>query len=98
MSSPPSRGCRSPAIKPEDLGQVARDALMLQQHARPDIHFTSEIPPGGIVAPCDRRLIGQALTNLLQNAADAIASRPEAGDIALTVARMGDSDPYQRRR
>jgi two-component system nitrogen regulation sensor histidine kinase NtrY len=80
-----------PAIKMEDVGQVARDALMLQQHARPDIHFTAEIPAGGIMAPCDRRLIGQALTNLLQNAADAIASRPGAGDIALTVVRMGDS-------
>jgi two-component system nitrogen regulation sensor histidine kinase NtrY len=80
-----------PAIKMEDIGQVARDALMLQQHARPDIHFTAEIPAGGIMAPCDRRLIGQALTNLLQNAADAIASRPGAGDIALTVAPVGDS-------
>jgi two-component system nitrogen regulation sensor histidine kinase NtrY len=79
-----------PAIKAEDIGQVARDALMLQQHARPDIHFSADVPAGGIVAPCDRRLIGQALTNLLQNAADAIASRPEAGNIALTVVRMGD--------
>jgi two-component system nitrogen regulation sensor histidine kinase NtrY len=64
---------------------------MLQQHARPDIHFTANIPAGGIVAHCDRRLIGQALTNLLQNAADAIESRPEAGNITLTVARVGDS-------
>jgi two-component system nitrogen regulation sensor histidine kinase NtrY len=79
-----------PAIKPEDIGRVARDALMLQQHARPDIRFTADIPAGGILAPCDGRLIGQALTNLLQNAADAIASRPEAGDIVLTVARVGD--------
>jgi two-component system, NtrC family, nitrogen regulation sensor histidine kinase NtrY len=30
------------------------------------------------VVPCDRRLLGQALTNLLQNAADAIAMRPAA--------------------
>ena len=29
----------------------------------------------GPVAPCDRRLLGQALTNLLQNAADAISMR-----------------------
>ncbi len=28
------------------------------------------------MAPCDRRLLGQALTNLLQNAADGIAMRP----------------------
>ncbi|MBW4022151.1 MAG: PAS domain-containing sensor histidine kinase [Proteobacteria bacterium] len=79
-----------PAIRLEDVGQVVRDALMLQQHARPDIHFTADVPPGGILAPCDRRLIGQALTNLLQNAADAIASRPGAGDIRVTVAPVAD--------
>jgi two-component system nitrogen regulation sensor histidine kinase NtrY len=79
-----------PVMHVEDLGQVARDALMLQQHARPDIHFTAMIPQGGVTASCDRRLIGQALTNLLQNAADAIASRPGAREIALTVAKMGD--------
>lgn len=78
-----------PVIHAEDLGQVARDALMLQQHARPDIRFVAEIPAGGVTAACDRRLIGQALTNLLQNAADAIASRPGAGEIVLTVARHG---------
>jgi two-component system nitrogen regulation sensor histidine kinase NtrY len=42
-----------------------------------------------VIAACDRRLIGQALTNLLQNAADAIASRPGAGEIVLTVAEVG---------
>ena len=31
------------------------------------------------MAPCDRRLLGQALTNLLQNAADAVAMRRGAG-------------------
>ncbi len=34
---------------------------------------------------CDRRLLGQALTNLLQNAADAVAARPGGGLIAVTV-------------
>ncbi len=79
-----------PVMRLEDIGQVARDALMLQQHARPDIHFTAEIPQGGVTASCDRRLIGQALTNLLQNAADAIASRPGAGEITLAIADVGN--------
>jgi two-component system nitrogen regulation sensor histidine kinase NtrY len=39
--------------------------------------------------PADRRLIGQALTNLLQNAADAVAARPraegEGGRIGLRI-------------
>nr|WP_227305518.1 PAS domain-containing sensor histidine kinase [Acidisoma cellulosilyticum] len=78
-----------PVIHAEDVGQVARDALMLQQHARPDINFTAEIPAGGLTARLDQRLIGQALTNLLQNAADAIATRDGAGNIILTVSQQG---------
>lgn len=65
-----------PVIRPEDVGRVAREALVLQRSARPEIEWSTAIPDQGPVAPCDRRLLGQALTNLLQNAADAIAMRP----------------------
>ena len=64
-----------PMIKPEDVGRIAREALVLQRTARPQITWRSDIPERGPVAPCDRRLLGQALTNLLQNAADAVAMR-----------------------
>ena len=64
-----------PVIKPEDIGRVAREALVLQKTARPQIAWRTDIPEQGPVAPCDRRLLGQALTNLLQNAADAVAMR-----------------------
>ncbi|MBN8898880.1 MAG: HAMP domain-containing protein, partial [Rhodospirillales bacterium] len=74
-----------PAIKPEDVGQIAREALILQKTARPQITWDSDIPPRGPIAPCDRRLVRQALTNLLQNAADAVSMREGAGHIALTI-------------
>jgi len=74
-----------PVIKPEDLGRVAREALVLQRSARPQIAWATAIPERGPVAPCDRRLIGQALTNLLQNAADAVAMREGAGHISVAV-------------
>jgi two-component system nitrogen regulation sensor histidine kinase NtrY len=80
-----------PVIRPEDIGRVAREALVLQQAARPQISWTVEIPPSGPVAPCDRRLLGQAMTNLLQNAADAVAMRPGAGHIAVKVSADSDS-------
>ena len=64
-----------PVIKPEDVGRIAREALVLQRNARPEIQWTTDIPERGPVAPCDRRLLSQALTNLLQNAADAISMR-----------------------
>jgi two-component system nitrogen regulation sensor histidine kinase NtrY len=74
-----------PVIKPEDIGQIAREALILQKTARPQIAWVSDIPARGPVVPCDRRLLRQALTNLLQNAADAVAMRAGAGHIALMV-------------
>jgi two-component system nitrogen regulation sensor histidine kinase NtrY len=67
-----------PVIKPEDLAQVAREALVLQRDAHPEIAYRVELPDAAPVVPCDRRLIGQALTNLLQNAADAVAMRVQA--------------------
>lgn len=67
-----------PVIKPEDLGQAVREALVLQRDAHPDIAYAVDLPEAAPVVPCDRRLIGQALTNLLQNAADAIAMRAQA--------------------
>ncbi|WP_135466543.1 sensor histidine kinase NtrY-like [Crenalkalicoccus roseus] len=67
-----------PAIRPEDISQVVRDALVLQRNAHPEIAYESVLPGAAVVVPCDRRLIGQALTNLLQNAADAIAMRAQA--------------------
>jgi two-component system nitrogen regulation sensor histidine kinase NtrY len=80
-----------PVIRPEDVGRIAREALVLQKTARPEIAWTTRIPEHGPTAPCDRRLLGQALTNLLQNAADAIAARPGAGRIDLSVEEEPDS-------
>jgi len=74
-----------PVIRPENVGRIAREALILQKTARPEITWQTDIPEDGPVAPCDRRLLMQALTNLLQNAADAVAMRPGAGRISLTV-------------
>ncbi len=80
-----------PAIRPEDVGRAAREALVLQRAAHPEISYlTGNIPPRGPVAPCDRRLLGQALTNLLQNAADAIAMRPGGGRIEIGVQTSGN--------
>jgi two-component system nitrogen regulation sensor histidine kinase NtrY len=67
-----------PVIKPEDLSQVVRDALVLQRDAHPEIAYDITLPEHPPVVPCDRRLLNQALVNLLQNAADAIAMRSQA--------------------
>ncbi len=83
-----------PVLRPEDVGRIAREALILQRSARPEIEWTTHIPDRGPMAQCDRRLLGQALTNLLQNAADAVGMRPRApgepaGRIAIRVTSEG---------
>ena len=83
-----------PVLRPEDVGRIAREALVLQRSARPEIIWTTSIPDRGPMAVCDRRLLGQALTNLLQNAADAVAMRPRppgepAGHIGLVAETEG---------
>jgi len=81
-----------PVMKPEDIGRVAREALVLQRSAHPEIQWTTDIPERGPVAACDRRLLGQALTNLLMNAADSTSMRPrgedEPGHISVAVQRV----------
>ena len=77
-----------PVIKPEDIGRVAREAMVLQRSAHPEIIWTTDLPERGPTAPCDRRQLVQALANLLANAVDAVGMRQhapgEAG--AITVA------------
>jgi two-component system nitrogen regulation sensor histidine kinase NtrY len=71
-----------PVMRPENLGRLVREALVLQQAAHPEIAYEVTIPEPAPTVAADRRLIGQAITNLLQNAADAVAARPreEEGD------------------
>jgi len=97
-----------PVIRVEDVGLIAREALVLQKAAHPEIEFVTQIPERGPRAPCDRRLIGQAVTNLLQNAADAVAVRDDAhriwlsvtqaeGEIAISVSDDGAGLPEEGR-
>ena len=78
-----------PVMRTEDVGRIVREALVLQRSAHPDIAWSTHIPERGPLARCDRRLLGQALTNLLVNAADAVAMRPRehagAGEISVCV-------------
>ena len=65
----------SAVLKSADLGAVIRDAVMLQRHAYPHISFTTELPEGAHRLRCDARQVGQALTNVLKNAVEAVDAR-----------------------
>lgn len=75
-----------PVLRQEDLGEIVRQAVFLQRNAHPELAFELAVEEPAPVAQCDRRLIGQAVTNLLQNAIDAVAARPGAGQIRVALA------------
>ena len=63
----------SPTFHAESLVEIARQAIFLAEVAMPDVHFTLDAPEQVPPFVCDRRQIGQAFTNLLKNASEAIA-------------------------
>lgn len=79
-----------PVFREEALIDIARQALFLHQVAHPGIAFTLEAPDAGVSMVCDRRQLGQALTNLVKNAVEAIAAKDAGADaggaVSLTLA------------
>lgn len=67
----------APTFAAEDLGDLVTQATLLQETAHPEIAFERQLPAAPVVVSCDGRQIIQVLTNLLQNAIDAIEGRPE---------------------
>ena len=69
-----------PVFRGEDPVDLARQALFLQEVARPEINFTFAADASlGIVA-CDRHQFGQAMTNVLKNAIEAVEARQKQED------------------
>jgi len=66
----------APVMKPENLAEICEHSLPLQRSAHPEIEFRTDFPSDPVDIVCDVHQIGQALTNLLQNAADSIDGRP----------------------
>ena len=76
-----------PLFKPEPLAEIAKQAMFLQEVAYPQVKFGLVVPAQSPELVCDRGQIGQALTNLLKNAAEAIAAcgKTEGGLISLAI-------------
>jgi two-component system nitrogen regulation sensor histidine kinase NtrY len=66
-----------PVFEREAVVDIARQALFLHEVAHPDIRFvlTAPEPPPTLI--CDRRLLGQALTNIVKNGVEAIQQKRE---------------------
>jgi two-component system nitrogen regulation sensor histidine kinase NtrY len=68
-----------PAFAEESLGEIARQALFLHEVAHPEIQFSLDAPDPPPALVCDRRLLGQALTNIVKNGVEAIQQKHEGG-------------------
>jgi two-component system nitrogen regulation sensor histidine kinase NtrY len=58
-----------------DAIELLRQAVFAQRVADPDTQIEIVAPAADVTLLCDARMIGQALTNLLKNAGEAIAAR-----------------------
>ena len=97
--------------KIEDLSLLCRQAMSLQEQARPDIKFNMTLPDQPAMLFCDRQQINQVLTNLIQNSVDAIDGnesgpagivslqlKAEANNYFLIVEDNGKGLPEQKER
>ena len=63
--------------EPQNLADVVREATVLQRVSANDLDIEVDVKNGEFVFAFDRRLITQAVTNLVKNAREAIESRQQ---------------------
>jgi two-component system nitrogen regulation sensor histidine kinase NtrY len=90
-----SRFARMPkaVVADEDVADTVRQVVFLLRVAHPDIDLDVKLESESMPARFDRRLISQALTNIIKNATEAIGAVPPAelgrGRIAVRAQRDG---------
>lgn len=67
----------APVLRAENVTELTRQALFLQQNGNATITYSNDIPDRPVMMNCDSAQFNRALTNLLQNAADSIDGRLE---------------------
>jgi two-component system nitrogen regulation sensor histidine kinase NtrY len=66
-----------PIFREEDIVELARHAIFLHEVAHPEISFVLDAAEPSMPLVCDRRQLGQALTNIVKNGVEAIQQRRE---------------------
>ena len=85
-----------PVFRDESLVDVVRQAVFLHEVAHPEIRFSFSGPNEPVVLACDRRQLGQAFTNILKNAIEAIEEKisqfggDPQGEIAVKLEHGGN--------
>ena len=83
-----------PVMEGEDVADTVRQAVFLMRVGHPEIDVEAEIKNDPMRAQFDRRLISQALTNIIKNATEAIEAVPaeELGKGRIEVVAALDGD------
>src|SRR3982750_2560071 len=87
-----------PVMEGEDVADAVRQAVFLMKVAHPEIDIEAEFREDPLRAQFDRRLISQAVTNIVKNATEAIEQVPPEelgkdygkGRIDVVVSREGE--------
>jgi two-component system nitrogen regulation sensor histidine kinase NtrY len=87
-----------PQMEVQDIREIVRAAVLDRQMSGSDIAFETKVGNEPIIVSCDRRLISQAVINLVKNGQEAIQSYAESPDrepgwsgrIETVVRRNGD--------
>ncbi|MCW0196924.1 ATP-binding protein [Sphingopyxis sp.] len=66
-----------PTFGVEDIRDILRQAVFLFEVAKPEIAFSVKTPDEIEPLVCDRRLLSQALTNIVKNAVEAIEEKSD---------------------
>ncbi|MEM9601199.1 MAG: ATP-binding protein, partial [Pseudomonadota bacterium] len=75
-----------------DLAALITDVVFAQRVVNPDYKFDLNLPEQGLQIQGDERLLGQALTNVAKNAAEALSRRPESDESQGTIHVSVDPD------
>ncbi|MDO9367492.1 MAG: ATP-binding protein [Sphingopyxis sp.] len=75
-----------PTFGVEDVRDILRQSVFLFEVAKPDIAFAVKTPTEIGPLVCDRRLLSQALTNIVKNAVEAIEEKHKNSEVVATGA------------
>ncbi|MFA6966537.1 ATP-binding protein [Bosea sp. (in: a-proteobacteria)] len=65
-----------PSLMRDDIAETVRQIVFLMRVGNPELTISENLPEGSVLARFDRRLVSQALTNVIKNATEAIEAVP----------------------
>ncbi len=78
----------SAVFEEQDIREVVREAVILFQMGHPEVEFKIDTPAEPIFGLCDRRLLTQAVTNLVKNASEAVDAYQNANGASEAKGRV----------